>query len=185
MQGKLRIISGKWRRRVIRFGSSLDTRPTTDAARETLFNWLQWRIEGAKCLDLYAGSGALGFEALSRGAEFAVFVDIDRRCIRSLHQTAAELSANQCLVVCSEALAYLRTIEEKFDVVFVDPPFYRGMALRSVELLESISCLNSNAHVYVEMERSEGLNLLSEQWKILRHYQSGSRNHYLLQFVQN
>ena len=100
-------------------------------------------------------------------------------------ETAADLSANQCLVVCSEALAYLRTIEEKFDVVFVDPPFYRGMALSSVELLESIGCLNSNAHVYVEMERGEGLNQLSEQWKILRHYQSGSRSHYLLQFVQN
>ena len=185
MKGKLRIISGKWRRRVIRFGSSLDIRPTTDAARETLFNWLQRQIEGAKCLDLYAGSGALGFEALSRGAESAVFVDINRRCIRSLHQTAAELSANQCLVVCSEAMAYLKTIEEKFDVVFVDPPFYRDMALSSVELLESIGCLNSNAHVYVEMERSEGLNQLSEQWEILRHYQSGSRSHYLLQFVQN
>ena len=84
MQGRLRIIAGKWRRQEIRFNPKLAIRPTTDAARETLFNWLQGEIEGAVCLDLFAGSGALGFEALSRGAGSVVFVDSNRKCIHDL-----------------------------------------------------------------------------------------------------
>ncbi len=178
--GSLRIIAGRWRRRRISFDSKADIRPTTDSARETLFNWLQGAIEGAVCLDLFAGSGALGFEALSRGAKEVVLVDSDRRCVRSLNQTAADLESNDCSIVQKDGLVFLRQTGRHFDIVFLDPPFRTQLAIRALSLLHSEECLSPDARIYLETEREFSEMNLEKDWNIVRHFRSGSRCHYLL-----
>ncbi len=178
--GNLRIIAGKWRRRRIRFDPECDIRPTTDAARETLFNWLQGKIEHAVCLDLFAGSGALSFEALSRGAKEVVLIDSDRRCVRSLHQNAAALQAQHLEIRLMNAKTYLRQADKHFDIVFVDPPFKKGLATQTLELLKRSAVLNPDACVYLEVEREFSSEALSGSWEIFRQQHSGSRTHLLL-----
>ena len=178
--GKLRIIAGKWRRRRIRFDSTLNIRPTTDAARETLFNWLQDDIEGSVCLDLFAGSGVLGFEALSRGAKQVVLVDSNRHCIRYLHQNSVDLGAENCEVVHSNALKFLGKSDLQFDLVFVDPPFRTGLAMDVLRLLQAGTCLHPDARVYLEVEREFKMDRIAADWEILRQHQAGSRLHCLL-----
>lgn len=180
MQGKLRIIGGKWRRREIRFDSRTDVRPTTDSARETLFNWLQMHIEGACCLDLFAGSGALGFEALSRGAAHVVFVDSSRRCIQQLERTATDLDAESFDIKFMDAAKFVEQTDRQFDIVFVDPPFLRGLAAHTVGLLVASQCLTSDALIYVESEKSSGLDLEFQGWVEYRRLNAGSRVHQLL-----
>ena len=183
--GNLRIIAGKWRRRRIRFDSALNIRPTTDAARETLFNWLQDDIEGSVCLDLFAGSGVLGFEALSRGAKQAVLVDSNRHCIGDLHQNSVDLGADNCEVVHSNALKFLRKTGLQFDFVFVDPPFRTGLAMDVLSLLQAGTCLHPDARVYLEVEREFKLDQIVAGWEILRQHQAGSRLHCLLALKRN
>ncbi len=178
--GELRIIAGKWRSRRIRFDFAANLRPTTDSARETLFNWLYDRITHAVCLDLFAGSGALAFEALSRGAEKAILIDSDRRCIVGLHQSAEHLQAQNCSIIRSDALAYLRRVNQKFDLVFIDPPYRTKLANQALGLLVSRNCLHADARVYLEVEREFDESNLAAEWKIVRHTRAGSRSHFLL-----
>ena len=181
----MRIIAGKWRRRRIRFDSALNIRPTTDAARETLFNWLQDNIEESVCLDLFAGSGVLGFEALSRGAKQAVLVDSNRHCIRDLHQNSVDLGAENCEIVHSNALKFLRKSALQFNLVFVDPPFRTGLAMDVLSLLQARTCLHPDARVYLEVEREFKLDQIATGWEILRQHQAGSRLHCLLSSKRN
>ena len=181
MQGRLRIIGGKWRRREIRFDSRSDVRPTTDSARETLFNWLQMRIEGALCLDLFAGSGALGFEALSRGAAHVVFVDSDKNCIQQLERTAADLDAESFNIKYMDAAKFIEQTDQQFDIVFVDPPFRRGLATRTVGLLASTHRLASDALIYIETENSANLDVNFDGLIEYRRLHAGSRLHQLLE----
>ena len=176
MSGKLRIVAGKWRSRILRFDPSLGIRPTTDAARESLFNRLQHRIEGSVCLDLYAGSGALGFEALSRGASHAVLVDSDRRCIEALKKTAADLGSNQHSIVHCKAFQYLKNTQTKFDIIFVDPPFYRNLSVSSLKAIEVTECLQPDGIVYVETERNSVAADSLGEWRVTGRYQSGFLN---------
>ncbi|MYI88737.1 MAG: 16S rRNA (guanine(966)-N(2))-methyltransferase RsmD [Gammaproteobacteria bacterium] len=178
--GSLRIIAGEWRRRRIYFESSTELRPTTDAARESLFNWLQDRIEGTVCLDLFAGSGALGFEALSRGAGEVDFIDSNRLCIKSLHQTSKELQTERCTIVHRNALDYLQRCNQKFDIVFLDPPYRSGLAAEALQKLDSMNCLNLDARIYLEVERDFSSVKLADRWVIVRNFDAGSRSHYLL-----
>ncbi|MDE0308353.1 MAG: 16S rRNA (guanine(966)-N(2))-methyltransferase RsmD [Acidiferrobacterales bacterium] len=180
LQGKLRIIGGKWRHREIRFDLKSDVRPTTDSARETLFNWLQTRIEGACCLDLFAGSGALGFEALSRGAAHVVFVDSSRRCTRQLERTAARLNADSFDIKCSDAARFIERTDQQFDVVFVDPPFRQGLAAPTTRLLVSSHRLASHAMIYVETEKSAVADVRPPGWIAYRRLDAGFRAHQLL-----
>ncbi len=180
MKNRLRIIGGKWRRREIQFDSKSDVRPTTDSARETLFNWLQMRIEGACCLDLFAGSGALGFEALSRGAAHVTFVDSNRRCIQQLERTADDLDAESFDIKHMDAARFIEQTDQQFDIVFVDPPFHRGLAVQAVDLLVSSQCLTSDALIYVESEKMSGPHLEFKGWIEYRLLIAGSRVHRLL-----
>ena len=182
--GSLRIIAGEWRRRRIYFDSSTELRPTTDAARETLFNWLQNRIEGAVCLDLFAGSGALGFEALSRGAGEVVLVDSNRRCIKSLHQTANELQTERCTIIHRNAMDYLQRCNRNFDIVFLDPPYHSGLAVEALQKIDSIGCLKLDARVYLEVERDFSSVKLVDRWSVVRNFNTGSRSHYLISSQQ-
>jgi 16S rRNA (guanine966-N2)-methyltransferase len=120
---RVRIIGGRWRRRLVHFPASADLRPTPDRVRETLFNWLGQDLFELSCLDLYAGSGVLSLEALSRGAGLAVAVDRNRRLIAALEETGRALGAQGLETHCREARTFLAAERRSFDVIFLDPPF--------------------------------------------------------------
>jgi len=120
---QIRIIGGQWRGRKLHFPAHEDVRPTPDRVRETLFNWLGQDLSGASILDAFAGSGALAFEALSRGASLAVAVDRNRVLVHALHATATKLGTTRLEAHCADAYAFLKRDARRFDVVFLDPPF--------------------------------------------------------------
>ena len=154
--GRLRIVAGKWRGRVLRVADLPGLRPTSERIRETLFNWLAPTIEGSRCLDLYAGPGALGFEALSRGAAEAVLVERAKPAIRGLHEAIETLDARDAQVVGGDALTYLRkTSTEPFDVVFLDPPYADDSTGELCRLLVSGGWLAPGAYVYFEQDRGQ------------------------------
>ena len=166
---QFRIIAGEWKGRRLRFAPVEGLRPTTDRTRETLFNWLQGRIEGARCLDLFAGSGALSFEALSRGAAGAVAVDRSTPVVRALRENAETLKAgNRFRAVQSDALAFLRGRAEPADVVFLDPPFRSAIIGDCCHLLEQHGWLAPDARIYVEAPVNRGEEPLPVGWKVLR-----------------
>jgi len=152
--GKIRIIGGEWRSRRLSIPEGTGVRPTPDRVRETLFNWLRDTIAGACCLDLCAGSGALGFEALSRGAAQVYFVERDPKLIAALREHAAAFGVNP-RIIRQDAESFLRGIvHERFDVVFVDPPYDSALD-PMLELLPR--WLKSRAVIYVERPRVPGL----------------------------
>jgi 16S rRNA (guanine966-N2)-methyltransferase len=149
-KGKVRIIAGLWRGRRIAVPSRPGLRPTPDRVRETLFNWLGQWLDGLACLDLFAGSGALGFEAASRRAARVVMVENDRAVFSVLQKSKAAIGADQVELAFGDALQQLKKIQERFDVVFLDPPFGQN-ALPAV-LRELPAHLASGARVYLEAE---------------------------------
>lgn len=158
MKNKLRIIGGDWRSRQLSFVDAPGLRPTPARVRETVFNWLQYEIVGKQCLDLYAGSGALGFEAASRGAKSVVQVENNVQACGCLRANAAALSAGQIKVVQSDVLRYLAGEPQAFDVVFLDPPFGLNLAVQTCRLLEENGWLAKHAKIYVETERNLNLS---------------------------
>lgn len=174
---RVRIVGGAWRSRLVAFPPRKDLRPTPDRVRETLFNWLGQDLAGKSCLDLFAGSGALGFEALSRGARRVTFVEQSRAVAEALRQNAAQLciplgiaSSN---VVCLSAERFLRNgsrhrrdpgradegqdsaVDDSYDLVFLDPPFDSGILETTLDLLRTRQLLGPNALVYVEADRRQ------------------------------
>jgi len=168
-RNRVRIIAGKWRSRIVRFPAAAQLRPTPDRVRETLFNWLGQRLDGLACLDLFAGSGALGFEALSRGAARVVMVESDRAVAQGLRESARELGAGDVEVVHDEALAWLARPGERFDVAFVDPPYASELAAAALARLPAR--LNPGARVYVE---SPAALALEAPWRVLREDRAGA-----------
>ena len=151
MGGQLRIIGGDWRGRRLRVGSAPGLRPTADRNRETLFNWLQPDVAGARVLDLFAGTGALGLEALSRGAAAATFVERSRPVARALGDLIDQLEAgHRARVVTADARRYLRTDPVAFDLVFLDPPFSSDLLADSLGRLRQGGWLAAGARVYIE-----------------------------------
>ena len=150
--GKIRIIGGVWRGRKLTVPDHPGLRPTPDRVRETLFNWLAGAIGGARCLDLFAGAGALGFEALSRGARSVMLVEQDRQLAQQLRTARSTLDAQQAQIVCAEALAWLEQAHEPFDIVFLDPPFHREYVKKTCALLTNKGHLTPAAYVYTETE---------------------------------
>jgi len=147
----VRIIAGEWRSRLITFPDEAALRPTPDRVRETLFNWLGQDLTGKRCLDLFAGSGALAFEALSRGAREVVLVEASSLVARALAANAARLGARGLRLVTGDALEFAASAQETFDVVFVDPPYGRGLTAKVLERLPRL--LAPGARVYVEGDR--------------------------------
>jgi 16S rRNA (guanine966-N2)-methyltransferase len=144
----VRIISGKWKGRKLRFPADRSVRPTLERARITLFNWLAGRIEGRRCLDLYAGSGALGFEAQSRGASQTTLIEQDARTVASLREYTKLLADPGLTVLQSGALEFLERDDRQWDIVFVDPPYDRGLLLPTLQRLSAR--LAEQAFVYCE-----------------------------------
>lgn len=172
-RGRLRIIGGAWRGRVLDFPPTAGLRPTPDRVRETLFNWLGPSIGGARCLDLFTGSGALGLEALSRGAASAVLVDSSAAAVAALQHHCRTLGAHGAGIVHADALAYLAGSPERFDVVFLDPPFGQGHLGPCVQLLEGRGWLAPEAFIYVEADAGSGPVAIPDCWRWLREKTAG------------
>jgi 16S rRNA (guanine966-N2)-methyltransferase len=172
----VRIIGGAYRRRVLKFPDSAGLRPTPDRVRETLFNWLGQELDGWHCLDLFAGSGALGFESASRGAARVVMVEEVPRVLAALRENAEMLqNPPQIEIVRRDALQYLASTKAKFDLIFLDPPYNKGWIPRLEALLPSV--LNKDAAVYVEAEQK--IVSLGE-WRTVRHGRAGEVFFHLL-----
>jgi 16S rRNA (guanine966-N2)-methyltransferase len=175
----LRIIGGAWRGRRIHFPPVEAIRPTPDRVRETLFNWLQMDVAGSRCLDLYAGSGALGLEALSRGASRVVFVEVDSGAARHLSQTLQDLQCDRGAVVTTDAKHYLAGISEPFDIVFVDPP-YADHALADIcSRIEKGGWLRPGGLAYLEDAAAAGPPVLPPGWTLLKSKRAGAVGYHL------
>jgi 16S rRNA (guanine966-N2)-methyltransferase len=179
MLNSLRIIGGEWRGRRIRFPGKGGIRPTPDRVRETLFNWLAADVPGSRCLDLFAGSGALGLEALSRGAAHATFVERDRDNAARLRETVALLAPDRGRVIQSDALAWLGGAASPHNIVFLDPPFDAGLLADAMRLLDSRGWLAPGAAVYVEMPAREGAPALPAGWRAHRSGRAGAVGYHL------
>lgn len=177
----LRIIGGEWRGRKLRFADGEGLRPTTDRVRETLFNWLAPLIQGARCLDLFAGSGALGLEALSRGAKEVVFIDTNPAAIAALKENLALLKAENAEVIRGDGLNYLQDKSRQFDVVFLDPPFRRDLLQPAIKLLAERGWLADGARIYLELESEESLAELPMGWELLRSKEAGQVAYHLVE----
>ena len=172
--GHLRIIAGQWRGRRLQFPDRPGLRPTGDRIRETLFNWLARPIVGARCLDLFAGSGALGLEALSRGAAHCDFVERDRAAAASLRAHIDSLAANpRARVVEADALEFLRGRSARYDIVFLDPPFAADLLAASAAALADGDHLEHGAKIYTEQDAHDDC-ALPTTWRERRRKQSGN-----------
>ena len=180
--GQLRIIGGRWRSRKLEFPAQQDLRPTPDRIRETLFNWLRDVIYGARCLDLFAGSGALGFEAFSRGAASVVMVDSDPIVIQHLRTNAATLGAKELRIIHASSAGFIRNpATVPFDIVFLDPPFRHNLLAECCEDLESNDWLTHNAFIYIEMPAQQALPDVPPNWGFIRSKQAGQVGYHLVQ----
>ena len=174
-KGKVRIIAGEYRGRRIAVPDRPGLRPTPDRVRETLFNWLGQTLEGLSCLDLFAGSGALGFEAASRGAARVVMVEQDRSAFEVLKQNLVLLNSNRIELVFDDAFAYLKRSREAFDVVFLDPPF-RQNALPAV-----FRALKHKGGMRAYVESGEPVTA-TEPWRELKRDRAGQVSYQLLEW---
>jgi 16S rRNA (guanine966-N2)-methyltransferase len=177
---ELRIIGGTWRGRRLRFPPQEEIRPTPDRIRETLFNWLGPRVVGARCLDLFAGSGALGLEALSRGAAEVTFVERDGVAVRELRARLTEWEAVGGQVEHTDAVRFLGGTARPHDIVFLDPPFASGLLPRIAHLLENPHWLSANAMIYMEADATSGLPELPATWQLTKAKQAGAVGYHLL-----
>ncbi|KHS88129.1 MULTISPECIES: 16S rRNA (guanine(966)-N(2))-methyltransferase [Pectobacterium] len=166
--GQIRIIGGQWRGRKLPVPDSPGLRPTTDRVRETLFNWLAPVIQQARCLDCFAGSGALGLEALSRYAAHATLLEMERAVAQQLTQNLALLRAENAEVVNTDALSWLAKLGTPFDVVFLDPPFRKELLNNTLALLEQQGWLAPDAWIYVETEAENAQLTIPENWQLHR-----------------
>jgi len=180
MQGWVRIIGGKWRSRRLKVLQQEGLRPTPDRVRETLFNWLADWLPGARCLDLFAGSGVLGFEALSRGALQAVFVEQSPQGVALLKEEADVLKADNAKIYCATLPRHLPTLSQVFDIVFIDPPYHTDLLLPMCHLLEKENYLANPSRIYLEAERPIEDNELPAHWHIIKNQRAGDVFYHLV-----
>lgn len=171
--GQIRIIGGQWRGRKLPVPDSPGLRPTTDRVRETLFNWLAPSMVDATVLDCFAGSGALGLEALSRYASRATLLEMDRKVSQQLQKNLVTLKAANAKVVNTNTLNFLAQPGEPHTIVFVDPPFRKGLLDETLALLESNGWLADEALIYVESEVENGMPALPASWSLHREKVAG------------
>ena len=177
-RNQVRIIGGSWRSRLISFPPRIDLRPTPDRARETLFNWLGQDLSGKICLDLFAGSGALGFEAASRGAKRVVMVERDAAAFRALRANAAALEARAVELKRADALEFVHADDGFYDVVFLDPPFRADYLPQVLGAL--IPRLAKGAMIHVEAPRALAL---PPEWEVWRSDRAGAVAYQLLKWT--
>jgi len=179
--GRLRIVAGKWRSRRLNIAPVQGLRPTPERIRETLFNWLAPKIQGARCLDLFAGTGALGFEALSRGAASATFIEKSGSAAAMLNEACDQLGADNAHVECRDAFDFLRSgSSERFNLVFLDPPFADDSLTDLCRLLTEHQWLAGAAQIYLEQEKSHAPPDLPDGWVIANEKSAGNVRYSLL-----
>lgn len=167
---ELRIIGGKFRSRKISFSEQDDLRPTHNRIRETVFNWLSDVIENSVCLDAFAGSGAMGFEALSRHAQHVTFCDISKTVIQQIQVNGQLLKIKNAEYHQCDFMQQNTIHNRKFDIIFLDPPFQKNYLLSASELLISRQLLNPHAWIYLEFKKGTvDLSKLPSQWEIKKH----------------
>jgi 16S rRNA (guanine966-N2)-methyltransferase len=179
--GTVRIIGGKWRSRKLKFPPIAGLRPTTDRVRETVFNWLAPHIIEARCLDLFAGSGALGFEALSRGASKLVFVDSSKKVIEYLQEQTRVFQTNAAVIYQLTLPCPVPFWDQKFDIVFLDPPFHQHFISPICHWLESLDLLTPNALIYLEAEVELAPLPIPPNWTLIRSKKAGQSAYHLAQ----
>lgn len=173
-QGQLRIIGGEWRSRRFGFTEQPGLRPTPDRVRETLFNWLSGELDGARCLDPFAGSGALTLEALSRGAQFALACDSSRDVVQTLRGHLQTLDCERAEIRQQDALSMLGSPpEQPFDVVFLDPPFRENLLEPVCAGLENYGWLTRHAWIYTESETAPARLQHPASWQLYREKRAG------------
>jgi len=182
--GMLRIIGGRWRSRQLPILDLPGLRPTTDRVRETLFNWLQADIPNASCLDLFAGSGALGFEAASRGARQVIMLELQPEAYKKLCDNKQILAGDNIQCVQQDALQWLKEVErvdgQAFNIVFVDPPYASDLLAPVCVLLEQSGILAKGAKIYIEHPAQHSLPELPENWQVIRGKKAGQVGYHLI-----
>ncbi|MGV3002909.1 16S rRNA (guanine(966)-N(2))-methyltransferase RsmD [Vibrio sp. E150_018] len=171
--GFVRIISGLWRGRKLPVHDAQGLRPTTDRVKETLFNWLAADIPHARCLDLFAGSGGLGFESASRQAELVTMIELNKQACQQLVTNSRQLKANNIEIHQQDALQFLQQPGQAYDVVFIDPPFRQGLLEQTLNLLQQNGWLAENGLVYIETEKELQLPEIPEHWQLHREKTAG------------
>jgi len=177
---KVRIGGGEWRSRLLHFPDALALRPTPDRVRQTVFNWLGQELHGMHCLDLFSGSGALGFEALSRGAASVVLVENNPAVYRAMLDNAKLLKADKADIVRGDALSFLAQNRQPFDVIFLDPPYGHGWLERLLPQL--VKHMAPGGVVYAEAEKmlEDG-----DGWRVLKHGKAGNVHYHLLELTDD
>ena len=176
----LRIIAGEYRGRRLDFKPAPGLRPTGDRARETLFNWLQPVIAGAHCLDMFAGSGLLGMEAISRGAADVVFIEQHKATAQQLQNNIDKLDVRNAHVVCGNAFERLADLDKALDVIFIDPPFKQDMLIKACQQLHASNLIKPSSSIYLESERQVKADDLPTDWQVIREKQAGQVFYYLV-----
>lgn len=177
--GFVRIIAGKWRSRRLKVPNVQDLRPTPDRVRETVFNWLGPFLPGARCLDLFAGSGVLGFEAASRGASYVEMVDQAAEVVRLLKEEALLFQAENINIYRASVPNQLIAPSQPFDIVFLDPPYKANLLTSTCDYLEANSFLNSGALIYLEADKVIEDNVLPKNWRIIKSQKAGQVSYHL------
>ncbi len=171
--GFVRIISGLWRGRKLPVHDAEGLRPTTDRVKETVFNWIAQDIPMSSCLDLFSGSGSLGFEAASRQAKNVVMIELDKQVANQLKTNANTLKAENIEIINTNSLSFLEQSVQPFDIVFIDPPFRKGLIEDVVAKLEAQGWLAENALIYIESEKEWSATNLPQNWELHREKSAG------------
>lgn len=182
LRNQVRIIGGKWKARKIAFPDMAALRPSPDRVRETLFNWIHSMVFDSIGLDLFAGSGVLGFEALSRGAKRVIFVDQSSRVISTLQETQRQLGAENMEIHCAHAVDFLQTITIPFNFIFLDPPYYQGLLKPCLDQIHSRSLLAPKGFLYIEQERHECITMSYPNWNVVKEKRAGKVLFQLIQY---
>ena len=180
--GRLRIVAGNWRSRLLDIADVPGLRPTSERVRETLFNWLAPTISGSRCLDLFAGTGALGFEALSRGSTSVIFVEKSRRAARVIESNVKTLNAKGAVVENTDAMTYLSDASPaSFDIIFLDPPFADELLEELCRLIDERGLLAPQGMVYLEQDKRKPEPVLPAGWSTRRNKTAGQVRYALVE----
>lgn len=181
MNGSIRIIGGKWRGRKLSVLDKQGLRPTTDRVKETLYNWLMPIIQNSNCLDCFSGSGSLGFEAASRGAQSVTLLEKDKQTANQLKKNKQLIAGDNIDIYATDTFQWLdKPAQKQFDVVFIDPPFHQSLIEKTVQLLENNHWLTSSAYIYIESETNHDLtSYIPSNWYLHREKTAGQVHSYL------
>lgn len=180
-QSYIRIIGGRWRGRKLAFSAVDGLRPTTDRVRETVFNWLQFDIAQSRCLDLFAGSGALGLEAASRGAESVTLVEKNKQAVQHLDENCQLLAAENCRVILASAEQFIASQSDQYDIIFLDPPYKAKIWTDIADQLMARQLVAPSAYIYLECPAKGDLPTLPEQWQLKKDKKAGAIRYCLFQ----